>query len=111
MPGYVDLDVYQGDDHSWDIRVVEDGVPVDLTDLTLSASVRRRDADTEPDPLAVFTIEVTDPVDGRLTLGLPATESVKLRVASAWDLEVFTTEGAHTLLAGRVAVTREVTRP
>jgi hypothetical protein len=113
--------LYRGDDYSHVVTVVhsevsaadlddvEAGDPVDLSDRTWAAQIRR-----SPDsPLLVaFVVDDSDAADGVLLLALTGTQTTTLPTRGSWDLEgTYTADGyVDTLLAGEVTVTRDVTK-
>jgi hypothetical protein len=119
-PAVKDLEVYQGDDEVWPMRLSHPPVgqapaePITLVGYTFRAQARARSADSDAGgpPLATFTVRVTDAAQGMFQVELPASESIKLTANCRWDLEMVheSTGDKRTLLVGDVKVTREVTR-
>jgi hypothetical protein len=115
------LSIYRGDDYSHEVTVlhseasaadlpgIDAGDPVDLSDRTWAAQIRR--APDGPDPVA-FTVDPASAADGVLLLTLTAAQTTTLPRAGVWDLEgTYTADGlVETLLAGSVVCTRDVTR-
>ena len=111
MPSNANLEIYQGDDYSA-IVTVSNGtsMPPDLTGYTPRAQIRVGPADTNPQVVAEI-ITVLD-LPNLISLSIPNAITVKLAGQYVWDLQLIDPSGiTSTILAGGVAVTREVTRP
>lgn len=105
-----DLKIYQGDDYSGTVTVRnEDGTPADLTGYTAQSQIRRAVADAEPEIAVQITTTVVSP---NVLLSIPRIETEPLQGRYTWDLQL-TTDGNQiiTIMAGKVIVTPEVTRP
>lgn len=119
-PTDVALVLYQGDNFSKTFRFGsrpssgEDIVYWDLTGWTGLSQIRAK-AKSE-DVLASLTVVIgsnqTDPdFAGYVFVSLSNTDSTNLPRRCFWDLELTDADGyVRTLLAGEVAVTREITR-
>ena len=106
MPSKADLAIYQGDDYAAVVTV--DGID-DLAGFTAQAQIRLGPADTNPQVVVEIGVAMTPP--NTINLTIPAATTAQLSGAYAWDLQVTDPGGVvSTLLAGNVAVTREVTR-
>lgn len=87
-------------------------VVINLTGCTIAAQIRERYDDASP--LASFTIENQDLVNGKFDLVLPYATTEALDIdgdAALWDLEVLFTDGdKKRYLQGSVTFNREVTK-
>ena len=104
-----DLVIYQGDDYVATVAIAEaDGSPADLTGYTATAQIRRKPADAAP-----VTVEFLAAVQSpNVLLALTHDQTVALSGSYVWDLQLASAGGAiTTVLAGKVKVTQEVTRP
>lgn len=114
MADKADLSIYQGDDYAAQVTVYEgDGTtPFDLAGYSSQAQIRPNLTDPSPDPVASFTVNITQQESNVITIGLPHDVSKTLtNLEYVWDLQVIDPTGLiTTLLAGQVRVTREVTR-
>lgn len=107
LPGKQDIALYQGDDFFIDVTVKnQDGTPADISTAIPSAQIRTVPED--PTVLASFVCTKTTNV---IHLHLLAVESAKLTPGPAyWDLQI-ATPNITTLMAGKVTIHAEVTRP
>src|SRR5262245_8272811 len=108
-PGVYDLSLYHGDSYRWQFVLWSDAaqtVPLDLTDVTVKAEIRDKPGGSK---LAAMTCEVTLP--NTVAVVLPASLWTAITFAKgAWDLQLTYLSGeVHTLLAGSVEVTMDVT--
>lgn len=110
LPVTQDISFQRGDDLPLVVTVSDlDGLPVDLTGVLLAADVR--ETASAPMLLASFTITVTDPVGGVLSMLLPATTTAGLPTHSVWDLQSTWLDGSVlTLQSGRLHAQGDVTR-
>lgn len=103
-----DLVVYRGDTGKFRVTVVDqNGQPVDVSAATWDCDIR----DTA-DGALIVSLTVT-PVAGTpsaVDVVLTAAQSAQLAVAGVWDLEMTLAGEVHTLLAGKVTVTKDVSR-
>jgi hypothetical protein len=109
MPGAANLEIYQGDDYSLIVTVLNaDGTPADLTGYTAQAHIRRAVADSDP----VIVADMVTVVAGNLvTASTPHTVSETMTGKYLWDIQLTSDTGViTTILAGKVTVTLEVTR-
>jgi hypothetical protein len=108
------LDIYQGDDKKWVFRIKQsDGSPLLLVGHTAAAQFRVYPADVDTTATADATIEITDPVNGEVTMTLTSSESRALsQPLYSWDLEITDTAvpWTTTVLGGTLVVTPEITR-
>lgn len=109
MPSNADISIYQGDDWTGIVGVVnEDGTPADITGYTAKAQIRRSIADTDPVVVVEITAIVASPL---VNLSIPHTQTVALSGMYVWDLQLIgPTGGITTILKGRAKVDPEVTR-
>jgi hypothetical protein len=109
LPVEVDLNIYMGDDFPIDVAVTDSvtGGPMDLTGITAKSQIRATAADTNI--LATLTPTIAGNV---ITLKLSHTDSAKLPLQCVWDMQITDAAGnITTLVAGKVTVAPEVTRP
>lgn len=107
MPDRVDMEIYRGDDLIFDVAVFNwDDTEADLTSTVASSQIRESWY-----PSALLAELVTSITDNVITCHLLHDDSNDLPGRCAWDLQL--THGAliHTILAGSVGVTPDVTRP
>jgi hypothetical protein len=109
-PGVVDLCVYRGDSGRVRVRVTDAlGLPVDISEATWDCDFRS----TEDDPVVLCSPTV-EPVAGEtnaVDIVLTAVDSATLDDDCRWDLEMTMNGEVTTILAGRVLVTKDVSRP
>jgi hypothetical protein len=108
----------RGDREEYDITLVdEEGQPLDLTDLALTFTAKRRLTDTDANAVIIKTdgdgITVDSPEDGIaiLTLTPEDTEDLLRERTLYWDVQ--TDDGAgdvQTPLSGRLVISADVTR-
>jgi hypothetical protein len=114
-----DLEMYRGDDASFNIAVQKDGAPVDLSGATLRFTAKR--GRLEPDADAVLSkstaggggITITDAPGGIARVDvLPAdTDALARAVRLVWDLQaVDAASKVRTLATGRLVIHADVTR-
>jgi hypothetical protein len=109
LPAGVDLALYAGDDFYLTLTISDaDGQPVDLASATIGAQLRVKPDDPDP-PAAAFAVTTAANV---ATLHLTNAVTAKLTGTLAWDCQIQTQNGdITTLLAGKVTMTGDVTRP
>lgn len=94
--------------------IPDEGNPIDLTDATIEAQIRRRAADSEIIATILNVNSATLGASGEAQMRITEEESAKLRTvaASVWDLQVSWADarGPQTLLTGAVAASMDVTR-
>jgi hypothetical protein len=110
QPARVDICIYRGDSGRMRVTVKEpDGTPIDVSAATWDCDIR-----INPDDAAVvLSIEVV-PVPGvpeSVDLILHAEDSALLDEDGWWDLEMTLGDSVHTLLYGKVELTKDVSRP
>ena len=109
MPGKYDLQLYRGDSYGWTFRRWADDahmIPTDLTGQEAAAQIRDKSGGAQVvDLTCVIALpnEINVTLDADMWTGAPT--------AGAWDLELtHTASGAvHTVLAGKVAITADIT--
>lgn len=101
QPANVDLDCYRGDTWAQTFRLIDNGLPVDLTGASVESWARRSEI--------VEQLQVTvGPNPGELTIGLPAAGLG--HGPYAYDVEVTDAGGTvRTWIRGRLIVERDVT--
>lgn len=108
-PGVVDLCVYRGDSGRVRVRVTDtDALPVDVTTATWDCDFR-----TTEDDATVLCSPTVEPVVGTpnaVDIVLTAAMSAVLDADCVWDLEMTLSGQVVTLLAGKVLVTKDVSR-
>lgn len=115
-PKRYDLEVVTGDSFKQVIRFSElvDGVktPIDLTDYEVAAQIR--DAPRQ-NLVTDFDAQVTDAVNGEVTLRLTTAQTLCFTGNASWDLQLILTadppNNTHTVLAGDVIVVLDITKP
>ena len=103
-PAIVDLDVVQGDTFTQEFRLLEAGVPVDLTGATVAAEVRHSRY-----AISVPLAAIVGPAAGEITLTWGPTRPPYGHYR--YDIEVTKTGVVRTWIKGRFHVERDVTRP
>lgn len=112
MPSRGDLQIYQGDDYSAVVQVldIDDSAPLpDLTGCTTQAQIREGPADDYPDVIVEIATAVILP--NLVTLTIPAALTIDLCGTYSWDLQL--NGGGFiktTVMAGKAVITPEVTR-
>jgi hypothetical protein len=109
MADKVDLTIYQGDDYSAVVDVLnEDGTPTDLTGYTAKSQIRRSVADASPAVVVEIGATVQSPF---VFLSIPHADTEPLNGKYVWDLQLTAADGIiTTLLYGQVTIQAEVTR-
>jgi hypothetical protein len=112
-PAQLDITgVRAGDLNEFQLTILSDGVPVNLTDQEITATARLK-KDTPEGLDAVIT--VTDPVNGVLRIRWPG-EAVRtwlgteLKTKGVWDLQIANGTDPTTVVAGSFAAELDVTR-
>jgi hypothetical protein len=107
-PARLDLALYAGDDYALALSFTDPtGAAIDLSGRTYRAQIRA--SLVAESPPASFTIGLTQL--GVVTLTLARAVTAVLPRSGVWDLEETGVDGkVATVLAGTVAVTRDVTR-
>jgi hypothetical protein len=108
-PGVVDLCVYRGDSGRVRVRVNDTaGLPVDVSGATWDCDFRSTlDAETV---LCSPAIEPVDGITNAVDIVLSPECSASLDDDCVWDLEMSLGGEVTTILAGRVLVTKDVSR-
>lgn len=113
-PSTLDLTIYQGDHYTLTLNFVdEDDVPIDMSEDTYSAMVRRsrRSASQDATPEAEFDVDYSSAAAGTIVLSLDDEDTEVLPEKCFWDfqVEVGASPEISTLIQGEVLVPREVT--
>lgn len=110
LPATYDLAIYQGDYFILTIIVQDaNGAAIDLDGYTVKAQIRKRKSDVTP--LDEFTVTILDPpADGKVTLELTTDQTTDL-LNGYWDVQFEIDGKPATYLAGKITITKEVTRP
>ena len=107
-----DLNIYQGDDYSAVVTVSSAGVPPAsvLNGYTAQAQIRQGPADDNTSIICTIATTIVSP---NINLSIPHAQTAQLTAGPyAWDIQITSPTGQiTTLLAGRVLITKEVTRP
>jgi hypothetical protein len=115
------LSMTRGDTAVFDVALTDGaGDPLDITDATLTFTVKRRLSD--PDSAAVVQKTTgngithgADPTDGTATITLDPDDTADLSTIGSsllWDVQVTgAADDVHTPLSGRLAIAPDVTRP
>jgi hypothetical protein len=109
--GKHNITVEQGASYNMQIRVEEDGVPVDLSNYTFESQIRKSHYST--DIAANFTTLLVNGPAGTFNISLTNTLTSELDSAfvHVYDIEMTSDTGAVTrVIEGTVAVSPEVTR-
>ena len=109
--GTYNLVIDQGGDFSVQITMTETSVPVDLTGYLGRADIRSKITATSV--VESFTIIITDPVNGVVSMALGNAESAALPAGIYYyNLEIYTAGDAIVLplLRGKITIRPEVTR-
>jgi hypothetical protein len=104
LPAKVNLLVYRGDSWQQTFRLLQDDVPLDLTDMTIASQARG----TTRQVYDLVAIPVGDPADGILQLGRP-TGGLPVDL---YDYDIELTDPGNvvtTWIAGRMQLARDVT--
>jgi len=108
MPGHYDLTLYRGDTRRIAFLLWEDEgktTPVDTTGATAAAQIRGA-----PGGPVLVNMECTIPIQGRVEVAVPASQSANLTPRGVWDLQLTMSGGdIMTVVAGRVCVVLDVT--
>lgn len=108
-PGSVDLCVYRGDSGRIRVRVTDaDGAPIDVSTAVWDCDFRAIEDATE-----VLCSPTVEPVPGfanAVDIVLTAAQSAALDEDCVWDLEMTLNGEVTTVLAGKVLVTKDVSR-
>ena len=120
MSNYEDITIKQGTDVAIEIELInEDGSAKDLTNHSVSASMKRRYADSADDPNTVQfnAVVTTPPTDGNITLSLTNTQTDALttRGRYVYDVEIsYVDSDDNTIISrvleGQIEVSPSVTR-
>jgi hypothetical protein len=109
QPGSVDLCVYRGDSGRVRVRLTDpDGVPIDVSAATWDCDFRTTEDDATV--LCSPTIEPVVGVPNAVDIVLSAVQSALLDQDCVWDLQMTRAGEVTTVLAGKVAVTKDVSR-
>ncbi len=117
VPATKDLTLYRGDSFDLPVRLRQKlingslGDPVDLTGCTVDAEIRS--TEDEAGVVATFGCDLdADPTTGIVTLSLTKVETAALTGGGVWDMQITFPDGkTQTYLAGKVYLTKDVTRP
>jgi hypothetical protein len=105
-----DMDIHQGTTFTRTLTIEEPaGTPVDITTYTFKAEIKKNKTDSTA--LDEFTITLSDPTNGILTMSLTDTETSALpAIIGFYDLIMTDGSSAKSrILEGRVTITQQVT--
>ncbi len=105
-----DLEIYQGDTFTHEIRIVDaDGDPIDVSGKTFESQIRRRSSyDTIE---ATFSVDMTNAATGVVVFTIDAATCADLETGvHRYDVHQIVGGVVLTLVFGRVDVRGEVTR-
>lgn len=110
MPATRDLNPYQGDDFSHEVRFEDaNGAPVNKSGCTFASQVRRRWSDATVD--ATFTVDTTNIATGVVVFTLSAATMAALEPGTyRYDLQQTCGGRRLTVLRGLFTVDAEITR-
>lgn len=109
-PGAVDLCVYRGDSGRVRVRLTDTlGAPIDVTEAVWDCDFRTVEDATVV--LCSLTIEQVAGSTNTVDIVLSPTDSAALNADCVWDLEMTLDGEVTTVLAGKVMVTKDVSRP
>jgi hypothetical protein len=107
-PGSLPLTLYRGDSYVWGFVLWADAAktqPADLTGVVAKAQIRDKPAGQN---VTNLICEVVPP--NTISMTLTSTACQTLPLSGVWDLQLtYTTGDVATVLAGKVAVTPDVT--
>jgi hypothetical protein len=105
-----DIVIDQGATFPLPIQIFEStGVCLDLTDYTAEGKIRHNFADAAPS--ASFTIQITDPLKGKLIAQLGRNVTAGLVAERYWyDIEITSGSITTRIVEGRAIVSPEVTK-
>jgi len=108
-PGPMPLELYRGDSASWQFRLYDDEgktIPTNLTGVQAKSQIRDRSGGTSVTDL---TCVITLP--NIIDVSLTAEDSKAIELTRGfWDLQLTYTDGrVHTIVAGGVTVTADIT--
>lgn len=111
QPQPVDLVIYRGDTGRFRVSVTDpQGAPLDVSTASWNAQIRQNADD--PQPVTAFTIQPVSGDTSSIDVILNASESATLDFSTgAWDLQMSMGGEITTLMAGKVNVTADVSRP
>jgi len=111
MAQYIELDIDQGADFSFDFTVTDaDGSPTDVTDYTFVGSIRKSTYSLYE--TAAFDITIVDPFLGLVAVGLSANNTAVIK-AGRYMFDVKQTDPNNIItriVEGIVTVNPQVTR-
>ena len=113
-PGVVDICIYRGDSGRIRVRVTDTlGTPVDVSTATWDCDIRLTPDSTEVlcSPDVVPVPGIPNAVDVVLTAECSAGIDMPPDVDGYWDLEMTKDGEVTTILAGKVLLTKDVSRP
>ena len=111
QPAPRDLNAYQGDDFTHEVKFVDSaGAPVSVVGRTFASQVRRRWSDTTID--ATFTVDASNAATGVVVFTLSSATMTAFEPGTyRYDLQQVSGGRKLTLLKGKFVVDGEITRP
>lgn len=103
-----DLQIYRGTDYRKTMTFNLDGDPIDLTNYTIAAQIRK--SENAESLVAAFTFD-TEPTAGRTTMGLDAETTAEIDPGVYfWDLKLIDGTGVTDVwIYGKVVILGRVT--
>ena len=109
-PGVVDLCIYRGDSGRVRVRITDtEGTPVDVSTATWDCDIRA--AEDDPVVLCSPTIEPVPGEPNAVDIVLSSACSAEINDDAVWDLQMVLNGQTMTILAGKVLLTKDVSRP
>jgi hypothetical protein len=111
-PTPLNIDLYRGDDYSWEFRFTSAGTVQDITGWTIYFTVKRYITDADEDAIIQKIITThTDPTNGISQVSLSHSETILFPVGSwLYDVQIKTVAGEiYTLFKGSFKVIQDVT--
>lgn len=109
LPATVDVTIIQGD--SWtQTFIFRDSVtqdPIPIGDWDITAQIRK--SSSSPTGISL-DVDMTNAIDGEVTVRLTSEDSSTLRSGNRWDLQRVLDGETRTLIAGKFVVDSQVTR-
>jgi hypothetical protein len=111
-PTALNIDLYKGDDYSWEFRFTSAGTVQDITGWTIYFTIKRYITDTDANAIIQKIItNHTDPTNGISQLSLSHTETILFPVGVwVYDIQIKTSsDEIYTLFKGSFKVIADVT--
>lgn len=113
-PLTVDLELYSGDDKTFQLRLWTDKehtTPVNVTGLTFSAQVRRDRKSSDMNGMWPLSVVVTPGTPPYVDILFDKTMTAQAPASCVWDLQCTNQSGERTtLITGTIDILKDVTR-